>query len=161
MVFLSKDSGTTWTNTGVAGSYVASSADGTNLAVVGWPGQILFSKDSGATWTVTGASYGYWGAIVSSADGNIWLGFELANSGILFRSRSMPAPALGLVRKASALVLSWIVPSANFVLQQNSDLSPTNWVDVTSTPVLNRTNLQNELMLFPSDHSGFYRLVTP
>jgi hypothetical protein len=32
---------------------------------------------------------------------------------------------------------------------------------MTNQPVLNLTNLQNEVMLSPSSSSGFYRLKTP
>ena len=59
------------------------------------------------------------------------------------------------------LVLSWIVPTTNFVLQQNLDLTTTNWTNVTNAPVLNLTNLQDEVVLSPTNDSGFYRLKTP
>jgi len=55
----------------------------------------------------------------------------------------------------------WIVPSTNFVLQQNLDLTTTNWTDVTNPPALNLTNLQNEVILTPTNNSAFYRLKTP
>jgi hypothetical protein len=45
------------------------------------------------------------------------------------------------------------------VMQQSSDL--TLWSDVTNTPELNLDNLQNEVILTPSNDSGFYRLKTP
>ena len=57
------------------------------------------------------------------------------------------------------LTLSWIVPSTNLVLQQSADLS--GWTNVTNLPVLNLTNLQNEVILSPTGSSGFYRLKTP
>jgi len=50
------------------------------------------------------------------------------------------------------------VPSANFVLQQNTDLSMTNWTDVTNAPVLNLTNLQNQVTQPVPDGNSFYRL---
>jgi hypothetical protein len=56
-------------------------------------------------------------------------------------------------------VLSWVVPSTNFVLQHSSNLG--SWTDVTNKPALNLTNLQNEVMLSPKGSSGFYRLKTP
>jgi hypothetical protein len=59
------------------------------------------------------------------------------------------------------MALAWIIPSTNFVLQQNLDLTTTNWMDVTNTPVLNLTSLQNEIALSPTNSSGFYRLRTP
>jgi hypothetical protein len=55
--------------------------------------------------------------------------------------------------------LSWLIPSTNFVMQQSSDLS--SWSDVTNAPVLNLTNLQNEIILPPTNSSSFFRLKTP
>src|ERR1019366_3139248 len=84
------------------------------------------------------------------------------NSGIngrIFISCSAPPPSLNLSSLNINLLLSWTVPSTNFVLQQSSDL--TSWADMTNPPVLNLTNLQNEVMLSPSNRSGFYRLKTP
>jgi hypothetical protein len=57
-------------------------------------------------------------------------------------------------------MLSWIVPSTNFVLQQNVDLGTTNWVTLTNVPVLNPTNLQEEVSFSPSNSAGFFRLGT-
>jgi hypothetical protein len=57
------------------------------------------------------------------------------------------------------LKLSWLVPSTNFVMQQSSDLG--SWMDMTNTPALNLTNLQNEVILSPTGRSCFYRLKTP
>jgi hypothetical protein len=59
------------------------------------------------------------------------------------------------------LTLSWIIPSTNFVLEQNLDLTSMNWTDVTNMPVLNLTNLQDEVTLPLTNGSGFYRLATP
>ena len=56
--------------------------------------------------------------------------------------------------------LAWTVPSTNFVLQQNSDLATANWVTLTNTPVLNFSNLQDEIVLSPTNGSGFFRLMT-
>lgn len=61
----------------------------------------------------------------------------------------------------NTLVLSWPSPSTGFVLQQNLDVGTTNWVDVTNTPVLNSTNLQNEVVLPLTDNHVFYRLAAP
>lgn len=57
------------------------------------------------------------------------------------------------------LTLSWIIPSTDFGLQQSSDLM--SWMDVTNPPVLNLTNLQNEVILPPAGSNSFYRLKTP
>jgi len=57
-----------------------------------------------------------------------------------------------------SLKLSWLVPSTNFVMQQSPDLQ--NWADMTNQPVLNLTNLQNEVILSPPGSNVFYRLKT-
>jgi hypothetical protein len=68
---------------------------------------------------------------------------------------------LNLTASNTNLDLAWLVPSANFVLQQNLDLTTTNWVTLTNTPALNLTSLNNDLILSPSNSSAFYRLATP
>ena len=45
------------------------------------------------------------------------------------------------------------------MMQQSSDLQ--NWVDMTNQPVLNLTNLQNEVILPPPGSNVFYQLKTP
>jgi len=45
------------------------------------------------------------------------------------------------------------------VLQQNSDLTTTNWLTVTNTPTV--TNGQNQAILAPPGGSEFYRLEYP
>jgi hypothetical protein len=44
-------------------------------------------------------------------------------------------------------------------LQQNLDLTTTNWVTLINTPALNLTNLHDEVTLSPTNRSGFYRLI--
>ena len=67
-------------------------------------------------------------------------------------------PRLNLAPSNGSLALSWLVPSANFILQQNDDLTTSNWVTVTDPPVLNLTNLYNQVVLAPTNSSGFFRL---
>jgi len=55
-------------------------------------------------------------------------------------------------------MFSWLIPSTNFVLQQNLDLTATNWTDITNTHVLNLTNLQNQIFLPLPASNSFYRL---
>jgi hypothetical protein len=81
-----------------------------------------------------------WGCVASSADGGKLVAGELAPTN-------------------PDLKLSWLVPSTNFVMQQSSDLG--SWMDMTNTPALNLTNLQNEVILSPTGRSCFYRLKTP
>jgi hypothetical protein len=50
-------------------------------------------------------------------------------------------------------VISWIIPSLDFTLQQSPDLS--SWTDVTNEPALNLTNLQNQVVLPSADGNSF------
>ena len=45
-----------------------------------------------------------------------------------------------------------------FVLQENADLTTANWTDVTTTPVLNFTNLHHEVSVPLPSANRFYRL---
>jgi hypothetical protein len=79
-------------------------------------------------------------------------------SGPIYTSQTTPSPVLNLAASGGNLMLSWLIPSMNFGLQQNSDLTTTNWTDMTSLPVLNLTNLQNQVVLPPPDGISFFRL---
>ncbi|HUA67712.1 MAG TPA: hypothetical protein VMA13_04120 [Candidatus Saccharimonadales bacterium] len=145
---------------------VVSSADGTKLVAVGYnrftggsDEPIYVSTNSGATWTsnasLGGLSFAY---LASSADGNKLVAAD--QGGAIYTSFTIPEPQLNLVPTNGNLALSWIVPSTNFVLQQNPDLTTENWTDVTNEPVLNLTNLQDEVKLPLPASNCFYRLAT-
>jgi hypothetical protein len=164
-IYTSTNSGVTWTSNNVPPSpwtSVASSADGSKLVAVSETIPIYISTNSGATWMSNNVPNNVWTSVASSADGAKLVaaaGFDLANPGI-YTSYSTPSPVLNITAPTGNVGLSWIVPSTNFVLQQNLDLTTTNWADVTNPPVLNLTNLQNEIILSPTNSSGFYRLKT-
>ena len=98
-----------------------------------------------------------WTSVAASADGAKLV--AAGNSGI-FVSQSARSPFLNIELLNSNIILSWPVPSTDFVLEQNSDLTPASWMNVTNTPILNLTNLQNEVILSLSNSFGFYRLAT-
>lgn len=158
-IFSSTNSGTTWiTNNAPNGLWtdVASSADGTKLLANGtW--YVFDSTNTGTTWTSNGVySVYYSGAI--SADGNKLVTCNNGD-GRIYTSYTTPAPQLSLMPSLTNLAVSWLVPSTNFVLQQSSDLS--SWVSVKDTPTLNLTNLQEQVILSPTNDNSFYRLATP
>jgi hypothetical protein len=166
-IFTSTDSGTTWTQSSAPdGSWysIASSADGTKLiAANGYyinGDYIITSTNSGSTWTQNNAPSTSWTWVASSADGN-----EMAAVGgaspnrLIYTAQITPAPTLNITPTNGNLLLSWIIPSTDFVLQQSCDLQ--NWTDVTNQPVLNLTNLQDEVSLSPSTSNCFYRLAVP
>jgi hypothetical protein len=167
-LFISKNSGATWTvsstpESNSLWSSLSSSADGMRLVAAtggfgnnGPPGSIYNSKDSGTTWRQTSAAVHYWPCVASSADGNKLVAV-VADGGI-WTSQSTPAPLLSITPSGTNLVLSWTVPSMDFLLQRNSDLTTTNWTEVTNTPTLNLTNLQYQVLVSASIGSQFYRL---
>jgi hypothetical protein len=170
-IFISTNSGNTWTQSEAPSNYwtsVASSADGSVLAATanadGYfsSGPIFTSTDFGTTWTSNNVVGQQWTCIAMSADGNKMVAAAgVYPSGQIYASCSIPTPQLNLIPANSNLTVSWIIPSTNFVLQQNLDLTTTNWTDVTNPPMLNLTNLQDEVILSPTNSSGFYRLKTP
>jgi hypothetical protein len=72
---------------------------------------------------------------------------------------SLPPATLDIAPSGTNLVLSWMSPPGGFVLQQNSDLTTTNWTAVTNTPTI--TNGQNQIILSPTNGNQFYRLEYP
>lgn len=138
---------------------IASSADGTHLILDrNGPAMPLYvSTDSGFTWTTANVASNYWSAVASSADGNTVA--AAINGGGIWIGRNVPAPQLNISPTGNQVGLSWTLPSSNFVAQSSQDLS--NWTDLTNKPVLNLTNLQNQLSLPPTNGSAFYRLATP
>jgi hypothetical protein len=118
---------------------------------------IYISTNAGATWAAASAPTNYWHSVASSADGSKLS--AVANGGGIWVSQYALTPRLQIAPGNGPFKLSWTVPSTNFVLQHTADLAL--WEDVTNTPTLNLTNLQNQVTLPPSASSGFYRLKTP
>jgi hypothetical protein len=170
-IYTSTNSGVTWISNSVSSfrfnlnwSSVAMSADGTKLVAVNWAdgniasvSSIYTSTNSGATWQTNNAPNKAWQSVVSSADGGKLV--AAVEGGGLWISQTTPAPHMNITPTNGNLMLSWMVPSTNFVMQESPDLG--SWADMTNPPVLNLTNLQDEVILPPTNSSGFYRLKTP
>ena len=159
-IYLSSDSGVTWTPSSAPITNwvsIASSADGTRLVAVAAGtgtvpiGAIYQSTNSGATWTTPPVPVGNWSSVASSADGTKLV--AAIHGGHIYTLRTTPSVTLNLA------VVSWVVPSTSVVLQQNTDLASSNWVNVPGTPVLNLTNLREEITVSPTNGATFYRLV--
>ena len=159
-IWTSIDSGATWISNDVphinSWSGVASSADGKGLVTAN-QFAIYTSTNSGAVWISNSVPVMSWYYVASSADGNK-LAAGVVGGGI-DTSSSISSPYLNLTPSSTNPVLSWIIPSMNFGLQQSSNL--TSWANVTNASALNLTNLQNQVTLSPSNSSGFFRLKTP
>jgi hypothetical protein len=125
-----------------------------------YTGPIYSSTDSGATWTSNTVPNQEWTSAACSADGGKFVAVSgRFISGLIYTLQTTPSPQLNLTPINGSFKLSWLIPSTNFVMQQSSNLA--SWSNVTNTPVLNLTNLQNEVILSPTSSSGFYRLKTP
>jgi hypothetical protein len=142
---------------------VASSADGTRLVAgttytgPGHQGYLYTSVDSGNTWTTTtNTPGGYWYSVATSADG----GVLYAGYNGIWTSRTTIPPTLNIASSNNALTLSWIIPSTNFVLQMNSDLTTTNSTAITNAPTLILATLQNQVTLPAPGAAAFFRLVS-
>ena len=120
------------------------------------PGPIYTSCDFGVTWTANNAPTTYWYSVASSADGSK-LAAVVCGGGIYIWQYT---PILSVTLVGSNVVVSWPTNALNFVLEQNSDLTTENWVTLTNQPTLNLSNLQNEVVITPSDSSSFFRLIT-
>jgi len=134
---------------------LASSADGNKL-ITGSSSTFYTSTNGGANWFTNDVTNTTWYSVASSADGSKL--FAGSANGI-YTLQVTPTPQLNIAPTNGAFALSWIIPSTNFVLQQSADLI--SWADLTNTPTLNLTNLQNQISLSHSNSIGFYRLVTP
>ena len=150
-------------------SSIASSADGTKLVAVN--GEIYSSRDSGASWSRVVAPASWWNGVACSADGNKVL--AVCGAAYIYPSSlteitlqfpiQLPQPPLAsrwlnISSSGGGANVSWLVPSSRSVLQENPDLTSTNWTDVPTVPSLNFTDLHYEVKFQSSPGSHFYRL---
>jgi hypothetical protein len=161
-IYTSTNCGATWTSN--AAPYleftsVASSADGTRLVAAAFGG-IYTSINSGASWVSNSVPAYNWFSVASSADGGMLVVAAEPGTGVpIYVSQIIPSLQLSLTASSTNLMLSWIIPSTNFIVQQSPDLA--SWTDLPASPVLNLTNLQNQITLSASNPAAFYRLTTP
>jgi len=165
-VYTSADSGVTWTKATAAPVRdwfaVASSADGTKLvAVASDVRQLFLSTNSGVTWMNAGAPVIQWTSVASSADGSKLVAVAGGVSGVgrIYTRRPAIAPVLSITISGSNALINWPTSSTGFRLQENPDLSSTNWTDLTATPGV--TNQQNQVSVSTADGARFYRLKHP
>lgn len=162
-VYSSSDLGITWktNNLGPFNQWhaAAASADGSRMFAASNHG-LFSSADSGQTWITNSVPDLPWYSVGSSADG-CKLAAVAYGAGI-YQSQTTPAPQLAFYPSDNNnLTLSWLIPSRNFTLQQSTDLASTDWVTLTAAPVLDFTNLQDQITLPLSNTSAFYRLRSP
>jgi photosystem II stability/assembly factor-like uncharacterized protein len=161
--YVSNNSGLTW-HVLFDGYYsalqAACSADGMTIILLAggavFPAAVDVSPDLGVDWYLANEPSSYPETVLISSDGTK---FAALNNGNIYISEANPSPTLNVAASASNVLLSWMMPATPFILQQSSDLA--NWSTVTNAPILNITNLQNQVTLPISQTQSFYRLKTP
>jgi DNA/RNA endonuclease G (NUC1) len=111
-----------------------------------------FTVNSGSQITATvpgGATSGPIGVIAAGG---------LATSSNSF-TVSFDAPALAIASSGTSVTISWPSPSTGFSLQENADLSATNWTNFAGTVDDNGTNMS--VTISPLTGSKYFRLLHP
>jgi len=162
LAYASADGGATWTAANAPvkiWTSVASSADGAQFVAVS--DGIYISTNAGLNWTSAHAPAAKWTSVASSADGTKLVAAAGGFSAIggIYTWQSGPPPALAITPSRDGAVISWPASPAGFGLQQNSNLTSTNWADVTTIPVV--TNEQNQVIETFSDAARYFRLKHP
>jgi hypothetical protein len=159
-IYVTTNLGITWkTNDSPVKSWraMAMSADGTKMVAAGG-GFIYISTNSGVNWVSNSAPSLLWISVASSADGSKLVAVSEggASAGIY---TWQAIPSLNLAVTSGGCLLSWpcLSSTTNYALQQNGDLTTTNWAAVTNQPGV--TNGQYQVMLPPQSGSQFYRLL--
>jgi hypothetical protein len=167
-ILISTNSGLTWaTNNSQRVFSVACSADGTRfVGVQGSNGRditgvVMTSLDYGKTWVTNDAPVTDWTGVCMSADGSFMAasayGYDTNESGI-FTTEIPAQPSLKIAAIGSNLTLSWPLPSAGFVLQENSNFNSSGWVNVTNA--VTQCGYYNQVTVSPPQSGNtFYRLV--
>jgi hypothetical protein len=98
----------------------------------------------------------YFGSVTLQGGTNIFAATNLASP--IFEV-TLPPAALSIALSGTNLLVSWPSPPGSFGLQQNSDLTTTNWTTITNAPVV--ANGQNQVILPSGFGNQFYRLEYP
>jgi hypothetical protein len=159
LIYTSTNSGLHWmTNTLHAGNWegVASSSDGMKLVAVA-TGLICTSTDAGVTWSTNTAPYESWVSVASSSDGTLLV--AVASDGAVYVSQTQVSslPPLSISRASNQIVIAWPSNATGFVLQQNSNLTTTNWTTVTN--IVNQGGSQNQVFISPLTINNYFRLI--
>jgi hypothetical protein len=154
-LYVSTNWGVTWTQTGTLtyGWPLAISSDAKRLEVLAY-GAISVSTNLGASWTTIYAPVKTWTYVALSADGSKLVAVASGTDGIYL----WQPPSLSFTNLGGNLVFSWSTNGTAFNLQMNADLTTTNWMTVTDLPTV--INSQNQIIVSPTNSSGFFRLMS-
>ena len=142
---------------------LACSADGSTFIAASRPRPAYVSTNRGATWSLLDAPITNWQSVACSADGCKIIASQYDyDGGTIYTAQSSPAPILNIApsNTGTGVHLSWIVPSIPLMLQQNPDLTSTNWTAVLAEPSLNYNRLENEVCVPAPPGRNFYRLIS-
>lgn len=155
--YISQDSGVHWMTNKTVGGSISCSADGATWLIAGT--QVYTSGDHGVTWVTNSVLAGRTGAI--SADGCEVVASGMPGGGSLTNwvGRVVPQPQLNIQPANEFMLVSWLLPSTNFVLQQTVDLSNPVWTPVAAAPTLNFTNLHQQVIVPANGGNSFLRLM--
>ena len=124
------------------------------------PGPVYTSTDSGVTWVSNNVNGFYWQTAFSSADGGKLVAAGnypfLGSRGAIYVLP--PEVMLSGTLLSNNIVLSWPTNATGFGLEENPDLTTTNWVTVTNAPAIAKGNRQVFLPATNNDNL-FFRLI--
>jgi hypothetical protein len=161
VAFISTNSGLSWKSLMISArlygaASVACSKYGDCLMIADstYPGYIYTSTNTGTTWITNNAPSAYWKSVASSADGSKLAAADY--NGLIYTWQS--STALGVNPLDNNLLFSWpILSSSKFLaLEQNSDLTGTNWVPVPTAPTM--VNGRYQVIISTPASNSFYRL---
>ena len=120
-------------------------------------------KVAGGGGTSTGSVYSVSGTIGQHDAGPTMSGGNYSLIGGFWAVLAVQTPGAPLLKifltSTNTAVVSWPAPSTGFSLQQNTDLSTTNWVAPTET--INNNGTVNFIIVSPPASQRFYRLKSP
>ena len=126
----------------------------------GGPYNLTWSTIDGGGSTSTGGVYAVSGTIGQPDAGTMSGGNYAIAGGFWGMIGVVPepgAPALSVrFTNSNTVVLAWPNPSTGFVLQENTNLSTTNWNDTGASPVV--VGGEKQVWVSPPVGSRFYRL---
>jgi hypothetical protein len=78
----------------------------------------------------------------------------------LFAVQTAGAPFLSIFgTSTNAAIVTWAVPASTFRLQQSSNVTTTNWVNVTNA--VTTVNGTNRVTIYPATGNQYFRLIYP
>jgi|SRR5665213_964623 len=129
---------------------VASSPDSLSGNAYEWILTFSPATDAGSFWTMGVSKYN---------QGSGW--YSIGDSVFLQFSVTVTNPQPPAISISRPIVLTFPTNGFSFVLQQNSNLTTTNWINVTNATLSGVISHQTVFIMPPSGQQMFYRLGAP